>query len=267
MRINSGVYCICFSLARTRRFKVGKLGSFALDAGEYIYVGSARQGLWQRVTRHLQRKKKPRWHIDFLTGCRDLRGRSAILFLNPAVSECTLSRGLSELNATPAIMGFGASDCKQGCPSHLWWSNEPLGPSLIDRFALPTGSADPVPGFQQLIDWVHWQAIPDCPGRYRLVSPPSTLDSFWGWHAVLAVEKSNRARDPVLVVPLADGGALLSYLRRGHPIRHTLNTPEGFVRKARQLQLALENRSIVSRVQGLAARGGARNLVLRLGKE
>jgi hypothetical protein len=47
------------------------------------------------------------------------------------------------------------------------------------------------------------------------------------------------ARDPALVVEL-EGGGLISYLREDGTLMHTLNTPEGFRRKLRQLGIAPE---------------------------
>jgi hypothetical protein len=50
------------------------------------------------------------------------------------------------------------------------------------------------------------------------------------------------ARDPILVVPLHDGG-LLSYARPDGTFVHTLNTSEGLARKLSQLGIVLDSQS------------------------
>jgi hypothetical protein len=47
------------------------------------------------------------------------------------------------------------------------------------------------------------------------------------------------AKDPVLVVPLENGG-LISYQQRDGRLIHTLNTSEGFSRKLQQLEISLQ---------------------------
>jgi len=48
--------------------------------------------------------------------------------------------------------------------------------------------------------------------------------------------ESPAAPDQILVLPLPDGG-LITYLKPAGHLLHTLNTPEGFIRKLRQLGL------------------------------
>ena len=50
------------------------------------------------------------------------------------------------------------------------------------------------------------------------------------------------ARDPILVVPLHDGG-LLSYAHSDGSFVHTLNTRDGFARKLSQLGIVLDSQS------------------------
>lgn len=51
--------------------------------------------------------------------------------------------------------------------------------------------------------------------------------------------RSEAARDTVLVAVLA-GGGLISYRRSDGSFVHTLNTPEGFARKLKQLGIEAE---------------------------
>ena len=85
--------------------KVGKLGRFIFSIGSYVYTGSAKKNLDKRIERHLSKKKKLHWHIDYLLN-------------NDAVQiiECILNK---KTNGTIIIRGFGSSDCNLCCGSHL----------------------------------------------------------------------------------------------------------------------------------------------------
>ena len=53
---------------------VGKLGKQVLEAGYYLYVASALNGLLSRISRHLQVDKKLHCHIDYLTNAGHIIG-------------------------------------------------------------------------------------------------------------------------------------------------------------------------------------------------
>jgi Uri superfamily endonuclease len=94
---------------------VGRLGRFVFPAGCYVYTGSARRGLEARIARHLRpaREKRLHWHVDHLLaapGCRVER------VTRHAAGECDLAR---RAGGTVPVPGFGASDCRAGCGSHL----------------------------------------------------------------------------------------------------------------------------------------------------
>jgi Uri superfamily endonuclease len=61
-----GVYQLHLRLDKPKRIRVGKLGVFTFPAGRYIYTGSAMNGLIGRLRRHLKKRKKLHWHIDYL---------------------------------------------------------------------------------------------------------------------------------------------------------------------------------------------------------
>ncbi|MEM2886066.1 MAG: GIY-YIG nuclease family protein, partial [Thermoproteota archaeon] len=67
-RSNKGVYTLLISVPSGLSLKVGKLGRVRLKKGIYIYTGSALGpgGLEKRLRRHLGRKKKRFWHVDYL---------------------------------------------------------------------------------------------------------------------------------------------------------------------------------------------------------
>jgi Uri superfamily endonuclease len=65
--VKGAYFLVIFLTAGENRKKIpiGKLGTFYFPAGFYIYVGSALNGLDARITRHLSKNKKKRWHIDY----------------------------------------------------------------------------------------------------------------------------------------------------------------------------------------------------------
>jgi len=92
---------------------IGKLGTFEFAAGEYVYTGSGKRNLEQRLSRHLLRSKRLRWHIDYLLSDHEVQVVGYALSEEP---EC-------DINQTTAgdviVRRFGATDCRNGCGSHL----------------------------------------------------------------------------------------------------------------------------------------------------
>lgn len=90
-----------------------------------------------------------------------------------------------------------------------------------------------------------WKPIRNCPGRFVLATGGRAVSAqtlVGGGHRVHEF-RSARARDRVLVVPLEDGGGLISYAREDGSLVHTLNTPEGFARKLADLGITLGDES------------------------
>jgi len=81
-----------------------------------------------------------------------------------------------------------------------------------------------------------WRAIPNCPGRFVLSSGPSRMSptEIVEPHVQVTEHLVTAAKDPVIVARLGDGG-LISYRKPDGTHVHTLNSPEGFERKLRQL--------------------------------
>jgi len=110
-------YVLLVGLAGSRRVALGDRRDLELEAGWYAYGGSAKGpgGLKARVARHFQRGKPRHWHIDQLTDEADAIAALAVA----GGGECALLRRLAASGAfTPAIRGFGSSDCRS-CESHL----------------------------------------------------------------------------------------------------------------------------------------------------
>jgi Uri superfamily endonuclease len=98
------------------RLRIGKLGIHDLPPGYYVYVGSALGGLSSRLRRHLRSEKRFHWHIDYLL--QQTTVAEIWYTIGPDRLECKWNAILRNLpEATPSILGFGASDC--WCSSHL----------------------------------------------------------------------------------------------------------------------------------------------------
>jgi Uri superfamily endonuclease len=106
-------YQLLIELRVARTIAVGRLGRFRFPAGWYVYTGSAKRGVDARVARHLKRDKPLHWHIDWLLATPGANVR-ALRVLEAA--ECAANARLAGEIVAP---GFGSSDCRAGCGSHL----------------------------------------------------------------------------------------------------------------------------------------------------
>ena len=81
-----------------------------------------------------------------------------------------------------------------------------------------------------------WLPLRGCPGRFVLRGAPPTLApcDLLGPDVALQSYRVSAAADEVVVAVLPDGG-LLSYRHEDGSYTHTLNTPEGLLRKLAQL--------------------------------
>lgn len=114
-----GIYVLAMQLAQAKAITIGRLGTFEFPAGFYIYVGSAMSGFAGRINRHLKRKKRMRWHIDYLLEEADLLWVD-LYETEDTGDECRLCSQIALLKGAKIIADrFGASDC--GCRSHLYY--------------------------------------------------------------------------------------------------------------------------------------------------
>ncbi|HXY55756.1 MAG TPA: DNA/RNA nuclease SfsA [Nitrospirota bacterium] len=112
---DSGSYIIIMRLMRDRKLKIGGLGAVRFEKGFYLYAGSAKKNLTQRIARHRRRRKKLFWHIDYLREYADFC--AALPVRTSASLECDLAFALEGISHW-TIPGFGSSDCS--CDSHLF---------------------------------------------------------------------------------------------------------------------------------------------------
>jgi Uri superfamily endonuclease len=112
-----GAYLLIMELPVDTTIRVGKKEVFTFKKGSYGYVGSALNGLEQRITRHLRSQKKLHWHIDYLLAFATIT--RVFIKEGSKREECDLARAFEQ--AFDAIPGFGCSDC--ACESHLFYGS------------------------------------------------------------------------------------------------------------------------------------------------
>jgi len=117
MRTNvPGTYLLVMHAPRAASIVVGSVRVIEITPGWYLYVGSALGGLWQRVTRHLAREKRLRWHIDYLLQAMEIQ--EVWFRVGSERIECAWSRALAASRHMTAVGALGASDCS--CRTHVY---------------------------------------------------------------------------------------------------------------------------------------------------
>jgi len=110
-----GAYLLLLRLPKSTKIAVGSLGTISLLRGWYVYAGSAMQNLSARIARHVRKRKRFHWHIDFLRDAAD--ECHAVPIRSSTRDECEIASSLGAV-FFPGPRGFGASDCD--CPTHLF---------------------------------------------------------------------------------------------------------------------------------------------------
>ncbi len=115
-----GSYLLILFLQVEQKVQIGRMGELLFPSGFYIYSGSAlgAGGIKARLGRHLTSLHKQHWHIDYLLKYAIPVKYGWIIQARPR--ECDW---IEILAACPDVAfpvhGFGASDCRRGCPAHL----------------------------------------------------------------------------------------------------------------------------------------------------
>jgi len=135
-----GTYTLVISLKAKSRLKLHKLGFLNLQKGYYAYTGSAlgdgAVSLRRRIARHLKKRKIKHWHIDFLLANKSATVVAVVAAQSSVNKECQINNVISNITAAevPAV-GFGASDCKQNCRSHLiFFGEEDVKEKIVDAY-------------------------------------------------------------------------------------------------------------------------------------
>ncbi len=114
-----GTYQLNIRVDHDLHIRVGRLGMISFPSGDYVYTGSAKGRLQARINRHLRREKSLHWHIDYLLTAP---GVSITSVHTSKDAECVLNQATLGQCLVP---GFGASDCRHGCGSHLKYRRPP----------------------------------------------------------------------------------------------------------------------------------------------
>ncbi len=117
----SGSYLLLIHLKKDRKVSAGKMGRLKFFKGFYIYAGRGLRALPSRIERHLRKRKQRVWHIDYLTSLREAEVVDVFISDNP-MFECQFWKHLVKDGWVFLHHGFGSSDCKNSCPSHLLYS-------------------------------------------------------------------------------------------------------------------------------------------------
>ncbi|KYK25370.1 endonuclease [Thermoplasmatales archaeon SG8-52-4] len=112
-----GSYILLINLENDQVIRIGKLGDISFNKGFYLYIGSALNGLENRLKRHFKADKKKHWHIDYFL--RYGKIINAYYKESNAKEECDIVNNFE--NKLLSIPGFGCSDCK--CKSHLFYED------------------------------------------------------------------------------------------------------------------------------------------------
>ena len=121
-----GVYVLIIDLKQTLSFQLKSLGNLSFEKGTWIYIGSAMgngsTSLENRIRRHFRTEKTIHWHIDHLLNS-DSKIRCSIWSESSEPFECDIAKSIEQLDDIyPGPKGFGASDCKRKCFTHLFHS-------------------------------------------------------------------------------------------------------------------------------------------------
>ena len=106
-------YQLFINLSQNIEIQIGKLGLFTFPKGTYVYTGSAKINIGKRIARHLSKDKNLHWHIDYLLANEQTK---IIKVMKSELEECDLN---ADIKGKTIVMGFGSSDCKKNCKSHL----------------------------------------------------------------------------------------------------------------------------------------------------
>ena len=119
-----GVYTLLLFLSKEIIIKIGKLGKQKFPMGYYTYTGSAlgkgSETLKHRLSRHLRKEKRKFWHIDYLLANENVSIEAIVVIQTRKMMECKINTTIKSKNqALVQVKGFGSSDCKNNCKTHL----------------------------------------------------------------------------------------------------------------------------------------------------
>jgi len=125
----TGIYTLLLFLSKQVTLTIGKLGKQRFPMGYYTYTGSAlgkgASSLKHRIARHLRKEKRRFWHIDYLLADENVSVEAVIAAETNENMECKTNQHIKTImGAKVQVKGFGASDCRKNCKSHLLYFPE-----------------------------------------------------------------------------------------------------------------------------------------------
>ena len=114
------MYQLRIRLWRDARIRVGGLGVFLFPQGLYVYTGRASRGLSMRIMRYILPSGTLQWHIDYLLACKHAWLEGILLVSRDPKKECAINQKTGRTGRC-IVPGFGASDCRARCGTHLWY--------------------------------------------------------------------------------------------------------------------------------------------------
>ena len=130
-----GVYTLLLVISKEVTLTVGKIGKQKFTKGHYTYTGSALgkgASLKNRIGRHLKKEKQMFWHIDYLLANKDVSIEAIVVAETIEKIECKVNSFLKAASgAKVQVKGFGASDCKSQCESHLLYFQRIVSPNKL----------------------------------------------------------------------------------------------------------------------------------------
>ena len=124
-----GVYTLLLLLSKEVMLDIGKLGKKKFPRGYYTYMGSAlgkgSTSLKHRITRHLKKEKRKFWHIDYLLADENVSIKAIVVAQTREKLECKVNNYIKSIKGAESLVnGFGASDCRKHCGTHLVYFSE-----------------------------------------------------------------------------------------------------------------------------------------------
>ncbi len=105
--MSKGTYLLFLKVEKDTVVK-SKSKEWYIEAGLYVYVGSALNNLEKRIERHLRKEKKKHWHIDFLVE------KAQVIKVLKIISEERLEERISKYfcQLYQVVSKFGSTDLK-----------------------------------------------------------------------------------------------------------------------------------------------------------
>ncbi len=105
-------YILLIKLHNKMLINIKSLGTVVLDPGFYIYIGSANiRNPLARILRHFRKRKKIKWHIDFLTNAPSIEVIAAIMCYG-LTESLIYDLIISQDRFVTAARRFGSTDQK-----------------------------------------------------------------------------------------------------------------------------------------------------------